>query len=128
MLLCRLVGLPASTTFEDLLGKTAAATAKKGAMKTAAGASGGAGASRMGQVKKVTASHLADGQKLQLEIQVCTPKTFMLYAVMLFKQLLQFIGVSCRACLAPACRLKEVLATAGKQLSSHWSLRCGYIV
>jgi hypothetical protein len=65
-----LLGLPASTTFEDLLGKTAAATAKKGAMKTAAGTAGGAGASRMGQVKKVAAVHQADGQKLMLEIQV----------------------------------------------------------
>jgi hypothetical protein len=39
-------------------------------MKTAAGASASAGASRMGQVKKVTAGHLADGQELQLEMQV----------------------------------------------------------
>jgi hypothetical protein len=69
-LLSRLVGLPASTTFEELLGKTAAATAKKGAIKTAAGA-GGAGTSRVGQTKHITAAcHLADGKPLSLVMQV----------------------------------------------------------
>jgi hypothetical protein len=69
-LVCRLVGLPATTTFDDLLGK-AAATAKKGAMKTAAGASGNAGGSRVGQAKHITeACHLADGKSLSLVLQV----------------------------------------------------------
>jgi hypothetical protein len=68
---CRLVGLPSSTTFDDLLGKAAAAAAaKKGAMKTGAGAASGASDSRMGQVKQVTAHHLADGQTLLLQVQV----------------------------------------------------------
>uniref|UniRef100_A0A383VUJ6 PAS domain-containing protein n=1 Tax=Tetradesmus obliquus TaxID=3088 RepID=A0A383VUJ6_TETOB len=66
----KLVGLPASTTFEDLLGKTAAATAKKGAMKTAAGAGGGTGASRVGQTKHIaTACHLADGKPMHMVMQ-----------------------------------------------------------
>jgi hypothetical protein len=69
--MCRLVGLPASTTFEDLLGKTAAATAKKGAMKTAAGTAGAAGASRVGQLRHITtACHLADGKPLNVVMQV----------------------------------------------------------
>jgi shikimate kinase len=67
--LCSLVGLAACTTFEDLLGSKLA----KGAMK--AGVSGTQpaypGASHMGDVKNVTARHLADGQLLALELQVC---------------------------------------------------------
>jgi hypothetical protein len=69
-LLCRLVSLPSSTTFEDLLGSKLVA---KGAMK--AGASGTQpmypGMSHMGDVKQVTTHHLADGQLLALELQVC---------------------------------------------------------
>ncbi|WIA34672.1 hypothetical protein OEZ86_012986 [Tetradesmus obliquus] len=66
----KLACLPASSTFEDLLGKTAAATAKKGAIKTAVGAGGGAGASRVGQTKHIgTACHLADGKPMHIVMQ-----------------------------------------------------------
>ncbi|WIA14496.1 hypothetical protein OEZ85_003018 [Tetradesmus obliquus] len=66
----KLAGLPASSTFEDLLGKTAAAKAKKGAIKTAVGAGGGAGASRVGQTKHIgTACHLADGKPMHIVMQ-----------------------------------------------------------
>jgi hypothetical protein len=65
------VGLPASSTFDDLLGKAATSIAKKGPMKTAAGASGGTAGLRMGQLKRVSALHLADGQLVHLEMQVC---------------------------------------------------------
>ncbi len=69
LLVRSLVGLPASTSFEDLLGsKGAASAAKKGAMK--GGAAATAGASRVGQVKRVTAHHLGDGKPLALELQV----------------------------------------------------------
>lgn len=67
-MLCRLVGLAPSTTFEDLLGSKLA----KGAMKAAASGTQPVypGASHMGGVKTVTARHLADGQLLALELQV----------------------------------------------------------
>jgi hypothetical protein len=66
----RLVGLPSFTTFEDLLGSKLAA---KGAMKAGASATQPMypGMSHMGDVKQVTAHHLADGQQLALELQVC---------------------------------------------------------
>eukprot|EP00775_Hariotina_reticulata_P007054 gene7054-7268_t len=60
-----LLGLPASTTFNDLLGPSGPA-AKKGAMKTSAGANA---ASQMGTVKAITACHLGDGKPLSLELQ-----------------------------------------------------------
>jgi hypothetical protein len=81
LFVCRLVSLPASTTFDDLLGK-AAATAKKGAMKTAAGASGNAGGSRVGQTKHITdACHLADGKPLSLVLQVRANASLQIYHI-----------------------------------------------
>lgn len=61
----RLMDLPPSTVFEDLLGTKAT---KKGVMKTAGG--GGAATARMGVAKKIAAHHLGDGKPLSLEIQV----------------------------------------------------------
>lgn len=63
----RLIGLPQSTTFEDLLGQKGTA-ATKGAMK---GTAAGAGASRMGVARRVTTKHPVDGKSLVLEMQVC---------------------------------------------------------
>jgi hypothetical protein len=48
--------------FDDLFGKQGAA--KKGAMKNAAVAS------RAGEIKRITTTHLGDGQPLTLTVQV----------------------------------------------------------
>eukprot|EP00879_Flechtneria_rotunda_P013062 GHRR01013642.1.p1 GENE.GHRR01013642.1~~GHRR01013642.1.p1 ORF type:complete len:1083 (+),score=308.01 GHRR01013642.1:2122-5370(+) len=64
----RLIGMSASTTFEDLLGVKGAA-AKKGALKSSTGGAASS-TSRLGVPKKVTAQHLSDGKPLQLEMQV----------------------------------------------------------
>jgi hypothetical protein len=72
----RLIGLDASSTFDDLLGLKSAAAAKKGAMKAPSGKaalSGHAAARsmhRMGVVRQLTAQHLVDGRPLLLEMQV----------------------------------------------------------
>lgn len=67
----RLVGLPPSTSREQLLGSeassTGVSTAKKGAMK--GGATGSTG-SRIGFPRTLSARHLADGGTLPLEMQV----------------------------------------------------------
>ena len=73
LLVCcnRLVGLPASTGFADLLGLK---IAKKGAMKVsstgAVGAGGATVTARMGHVRKLTTQHLKDGKPMNLEMQV----------------------------------------------------------
>eukprot|EP00878_Enallax_costatus_P045913 GHUV01055449.1.p1 GENE.GHUV01055449.1~~GHUV01055449.1.p1 ORF type:complete len:339 (+),score=63.14 GHUV01055449.1:172-1188(+) len=61
----RLVGLPGSTTYENLLGQ--GKTAKKGAMK--GGAAAAAAASRMGVGRRLVARHLGDGMPVTLDIQ-----------------------------------------------------------
>lgn len=65
--MCRLIGLPVSAGFEDLLGTKGRPTAKKGAMKATAGATATA---RMGLARKITVNHLGDGKQLTLEMQV----------------------------------------------------------
>ena len=63
----RLVGLPSTTTNEQLLGSEHTATAKKGAMK---GGTSSSSAARIGQLRALSTQHLADGAPLALEMQV----------------------------------------------------------
>ncbi|WIA20263.1 hypothetical protein OEZ85_006098 [Tetradesmus obliquus] len=71
----RLVGMDASSAFDELLGLKATAAAKKGAMKAPSGKAAQFGHAaarsmhRMGVVKQVTAQHLVDGRPLLLEMQ-----------------------------------------------------------
>lgn len=77
MLLCccrlRLMGLPDSISFDDLLGMKGAVV-KKGAMKPVPAGAGGLpahhGASLVGEARKLITHHLGDGQALVLEMQV----------------------------------------------------------
>eukprot|EP00878_Enallax_costatus_P021708 GHUV01022998.1.p1 GENE.GHUV01022998.1~~GHUV01022998.1.p1 ORF type:complete len:487 (+),score=142.31 GHUV01022998.1:295-1755(+) len=62
----KLVGLPASTTFADLLGLK---IAKKGAMKASTSGAGAAVTARMGHVRKLTTQHMKDGKPMTLEMQ-----------------------------------------------------------
>lgn len=60
------MGLPPSTTYENLLGQGKAA--KKGAMK--GGTTAAAAASRMGVNRRIVARHLGDGRPVTLDMQV----------------------------------------------------------
>lgn len=70
---CRFLELPATTTFEDLLGTKAAA---KSALKTTAGSTGAYGVPHvhgsvsMGQARKFVVHHFCDSQPLCFELQV----------------------------------------------------------
>lgn len=76
MCFSRLVGLPDTTTFEELLG-TKAPIVKKGAIRNSASSGPpAAGVSRMGVANKLKAHHLGDGKPLQTEIQVNAPVNF----------------------------------------------------
>lgn len=71
---CRLLALPASTRFEDLLGTKAAA---KSALKSTAGsttlpAATHTGMTSIGVAKRLKVHHVKDGQPLDLELQVQT--------------------------------------------------------